>query len=52
MEDGGSKGEGNPEVENGPHASEVTSIHNAGALEVEDVVREREMRIHHSRKLM
>ena len=43
MDNGGSNGGGSFEVEHGPDAAEVTNVHEAGAREVGDVVREGEM---------
>jgi len=45
MDDGGGDGGGSFKVKHGLDATEVTTVHEAGAGEVGDVVSEREMRI-------
>ena len=45
MDYGGSNGGGSFEVEHGSDAAEVTNVHEAGAREVGDVVRDGEMLI-------
>ena len=51
MDNGGSNGGGNFEVEHGSNAAEVTNVHEAGAREVGDVIREGEMCIKSNTKI-
>ena len=51
MDDGGGDGEGSFKVKHWSDAAEVTDVQEAGAVEVGDVVGERQMRIKSNTKI-